>query len=486
MKFIKLRLRTKFVLAIVSIVITFGGINIFLIYHSVGRAIEDELRQRLDFMGDELAEDCVTPLLYRDHIRLQKLVDNVTRIDQDIGYCFILDPEEKVVVHSFNRGFPEGLGHVNSLKAGELSHTILVDSGEEVYRDIASPILSGSLGTVRIGLRQHDVMTHVRDIMRVFIGMVMLFLAIGIAGAFVAAGLITKPIDAIIDAAERFDPKSRPVRLEPRSRDEIGYLTVTFNRMTARLNRLYEELRRSQQKLIQADKMAALGVMAAGIAHEINNPLAGVKGGIRRILQAPEDEKQVDRYRPLINTSLDHIEKVVENLLWFAREREDVVEPIDLGEVIEKAFLLVAHRLKDNGIRVRHNRPPNLPLVPGNPQHLQQVMMNLLLNAADAMPDGGDLTIETGCRDSDCLIRVTDTGRGIDPKDLGRVFDPFFTTKRAGEGTGLGLSVSYRIVKTHGGDMSVKSSPGEGTTFTVTLPASSDGTDNRKAEKEER
>ncbi len=470
MKFVRMRLKTKFLLALAGVVLVFGSINIYLIDRGVREALRKEQEKRLLFIGRNLASNSVPPILFEDIMTLQKMVDAVVNLDPDIGYCFIIDRRGQVLVHSFMDGFPEGLLRANWPTQKDSLQIRLLRSDDELYRDIAIPILSGELGIVRVSVRQSSIHREVMRVVLVFVGMVILFLILGMAGAVLAANLITRPIDKIVRVADQIDLERAPVRIKPSSRDEIGYLAVKFNQMIYRLHRLHQQVKTSQQKLIQTEKMAALGVMAAGVAHEINNPITGLRNAIRRILSRPGDKEQLERYQPLIHSALEHIGQVVQNLLWFSYQEEDRIEKVDLLELLERSLLLVYYRLEKRRISIEKEVQRNLPPVRGNPQKLQQVMVNLILNAIDAMPGGGTLRFRLESSDGGVLFSVQDTGKGIPVELHSKVFDPFFTTKQAGKGTGLGLSISYQIIQAHGGRMTFESREGEGTTFFVYLP----------------
>ena len=231
------------------------------------------------------------------------------------------------------------------------------------------------------------------------------------------------------------------------------------------------EERRLSEHLRQSEKLAALGELVAGVAHELNNPLAGISAFAQLLLEDPLDPEQAESVR-LIKREADRAVAVIRDLLYFSRKGGPAHGAVNLNEIVEHTLRLRSYSLRSNGIDVRVDLDPALPTVPGDGQRLHQVVLNLVVNAEHAM-QGADtrrLVIQTERRDVHVMIVVSDTGAGIPAEAQHRIFEPFFTTKPEGEGTGLGLSVSYGIVKAHGGEISVASHAGVGTTFRVTLP----------------
>jgi len=232
------------------------------------------------------------------------------------------------------------------------------------------------------------------------------------------------------------------------------------------------EKRRLEAILIQSEKLAAVGQLAAGVAHEINNPLTAIIANaqiLQRELPAGSDlQESVD----LIARAGARAAQVVRNLLDFARKEEYRLRPTDINLTVEHALELVQHELLAHGIQLRLDLDPRLPTLLASPDHLQSVWLNLILNAVDSL-DGmpGWISISTHKKQDELQIAVTDNGKGIPAEHLSRIFEPFYTTKSPGRGTGLGLSVSNRIVKQHGGHILLKSQPGQGSAFIVILPA---------------
>ena len=257
--------------------------------------------------------------------------------------------------------------------------------------------------------------------------------------------------------------------------DETGRETASagiFTDLRPRL-RMERKLQETHLQLVSSEKMASLGKLAAGIAHEINNPLGGILIYSSLMMEDfPEDNPgRQDLARIVQETS--RCKEIVKSLLEFARQTEPKMEPTDINRAITEGLFFLENQALFHNIQIIKRLDPDLPLIVGNAGQLKQVFMNIIVNAAEAMHGSGLLTITTSFAShrNMVLMEFTDTGEGIPEENLNRIFDPFFTTKDIGKGTGLGLSTSYGIVEGHGGRISVKSKIGEGTTFTIELPA---------------
>jgi two-component system NtrC family sensor kinase len=231
-----------------------------------------------------------------------------------------------------------------------------------------------------------------------------------------------------------------------------------------------EELERSQAQLVQAEKMAAIGRLAASVAHEINNPLQAIHNTLHLSLHKNlEDDKRL-RYTGLAQTEVQRLIEIVQRMLDFYRPSRGGAEPTDINSITENVLALAQKRLEHGNVRVHTRLSPDLPPVQIVADQITQVFLNVIINAIEAMPSGGDLDLETA-RSEDgkwALIRFHDTGAGMSPEQIANLFEPFYTTKA--DGTGLGLAISYGIVERHGGEIDVSSQPGQGTTFVVKLP----------------
>lgn len=233
------------------------------------------------------------------------------------------------------------------------------------------------------------------------------------------------------------------------------------------------------QRFSRSEKLHSIGKLAAGVAHEINNPLTNVSLNIellRKDVFSDGNRANMEKRFEVIERNLDRASRIAQELLYFSREKEAEQEPLDLNHIVRSTQALVGDRLDGHAISVQLTEP--LPLVLGIPWKLEEVFLNLILNAMEATPPGGVINVSSRSEGDQVLVEVADTGSGIDLQHLSLIFDPFFTTKEVGKGTGLGLSICYGIVEKHGGRIEVASEPGKGTVMTVILPSERERNDN--------
>jgi signal transduction histidine kinase len=297
--------------------------------------------------------------------------------------------------------------------------------------------------------------------------------AAALALVFLFASSLTRSLVALTRATEQIGQGQFGVQVEVKGGGEIGALAARFRRMTEELSAREVALKDANQRLMESEKMSALGQLGAGIAHEVKNPLTSIRGyaqmGQRKI---PHDHP-LGEYFKTIEKETDRSLEILKNLLKFARQETAEMTVIDLNTVVADTVKLVSHQLMMKEVHLETRLCEQSLRVSGNANQIEQVLLNLFINAGDAMEGkgGGTITVTTDLRDGrHARIRVADTGSGIPPEVVGKIFDPFFTTKPVGKGTGLGLSVSYGIVKEHRGEIAVESRVGEGTTFTIQIP----------------
>jgi signal transduction histidine kinase len=289
--------------------------------------------------------------------------------------------------------------------------------------------------------------------------------------------IISRPLRRLTEAAVVVAGGDYGTQVSLTSNDEVGLLASSFNEMSRKMAADIAILRALNEQLIRTEKLAAAGTLAAGVAHEVNNPLASISSLIQ-ILQARagnDDDKQNQETREmlrLIQTQIARIMQVLRGMTDFARARPTLRAPLDVRRTLEASLRLASFDKAFKTLRVATDFDDSAPHVSADADQLQQVFLNLFLNARDAMPDGGDLRITTrhDPQASELLIEIADTGPGIPPEHRAHVFDPFYTTKPAGAGTGLGLAVCYGIVTAHGGRIELAPVNGRGTTVRVALP----------------
>jgi two-component system, NtrC family, sensor kinase len=304
------------------------------------------------------------------------------------------------------------------------------------------------------------------------------------------------PVAALLEGTRRVARDELDVEVRVRSRGEMGALAGSFNEMTSSLRALEDalngvlanlereveartaELRSTQDQLVRTEKLSALGKLSASVAHEINNPLAGIltfaKLVSRTLAEGPPDDARravLQRNLGLVEREAQRCSAIVRNLLDFARERPMERRQVDVNAVVDEAITLIANQVAIQEIAIVRDLTP-LPPVLADFGQLRQAFVNVAMNACEAMGKDGRLTVASRPRDGAVEVSFADTGPGIPKERLGHVFDPFFTTKE--KGTGLGLSVVYGIVERHGGRITVDSALGAGTTFTFLLPAGDD------------
>ena len=534
-----LTLRTKFVLPI-SILMA-ASVTIMSIYLLDRQA--EGFRQELETSGETrirmLAHSAESGVIFENIYELDEILNTLSQFE-DVQYSTILSSDGHKLVEFGTE--PIGLTRktkiVKDEKEGDLCNDFYgVDSNGSEFMDLSFPILTRKMdierenlgltaglddenytteriGTIRLTLKLDKVQESIANSQTTAAIITIAVFVLAILGLAWFVGAITKPIKILVDITDQVSRGDLSKRAHFKQSDEIGHLASTFNRMIDSLqlsrdeieeyNRNLEqkiiertlELEEIQQQLVQSEKLSAIGQLAAGVAHELNNPLGGILGysqftleKLKKMREKEDVPSEVDkfiRYLTDIETQARRCKTIVQNLLRFSRTtRTTDFEPVDVNQIVEDTRTFVEHQLHMNNIELEVQLSAELPDVQGNAGQLQQVLTNLIINAMHASP--AESTIRLMTRYSPPLgefvgaveIIVADEGCGISPENLNKIFEPFFTTKVVGKGTGLGLSVSYGIVKDHGGEIKADSVPGDGSTFVVVLPLQkdSDGTD---------
>lgn len=391
-------------------------------------------------------------------------------------YAIVSDGAGLVTYSSRNelvgRPYERALTQSDAVEIARSSDSVVMVNDENVL-EVRAPLTlaDGAVGSLVVGFSLMPIDRKVREVAgQAALIALLLMLGNSIMTALYVETLI-RPIINLNQTMKKAGEGNLTVRAPTRRGDEVAELADVFNRMMDELEaaREREELQRAQ--LAHTEKMAAVGTLAAGVAHEVNNPLAGVLASIENMRENPDDQEMRDRYLLLIADGLKRIERTVANLLNFARPREIRLEPTSINHNLHHVVELVGYQLRAAGVEVKVDLDPNPAVVEADHFQMEQLFLNLVLNALDAMRDGGRLYLRTRVRGGKVIAEVRDTGHGIPAEIRDRIFDPFFTTRDVGEGTGLGLAVSGSIVAAHGGRIELETSVGKGTTFRVIMTA---------------
>ncbi len=335
-------------------------------------------------------------------------------------------------------------------------------------------IFGKRVGMLYVGVLEEKYSEIRKKALSVFILLSVAGIALALGLGYILAKKILDPVQRLVKASQQVSEGSLSPEIGPASKDELGVLQNTFRDMVAAMGR---RRRAAQQQLVQSEKQAGIGRLAAGVAHEINNPLTGVLTYTHMLLRRKDIGDDIRSDLEKIVQSTERVRKIVKGLLDFSRQTKLDAEPTEINKLINSTVSLIQNQALIKGVRLKFNPGENLPVLTIDRSQFQGVLLNMIINALDATGPGDSINIytATGLSVSNTgqkgvEIIIADTGSGIPPDNLDKLFDPFFTTKAVGEGTGLGLSVSYGIVQRHGGTIRVQSEVGKGTRFFIWLP----------------
>ncbi|MBA7613262.1 Adaptive-response sensory-kinase SasA [subsurface metagenome] len=339
----------------------------------------------------------------------------------------------------------------------------------EPIKDIENNII----GILYVGLLEQKFTDMRNDVIFTFLGITILGIAIAFGVSFFLANSIVKPVSRLATASKHIADGDFSYKVDIKSNDEIGELGDIFDFMVRSIREQNAKIKElAQLKIAEAERLAMVGQLAAGVAHEINNPLTGILLYCDLVLKNMSEDDPRRKNLEKINHEAMRCKTIVKGLLDFSRQTEPEIKPSSINKIVDDVLSLVKNQPLFLNITINKKKDPSLPVVNVDAAQIQQVSMNIILNAVEAMNGTGELTITTGLTDDKKYIfsSFTDTGCGIAKENLSKIFEPFFSTKKTGRGTGLGLSISYGIIKKHHGEIEVTSELGKGTTFIVKLP----------------
>jgi two-component system NtrC family sensor kinase len=548
-KKIDLNLRTEIIINISLLMLA----AILLIGFTISKVNERNIIEEKIRNGKGMIQDFQTIIefIYKDikdtsldQPNLKKELEEFVRIyskRKGIYNLVVTDPRLKVIVSKKKDLLDESYSNdllIKSINSGEIN-TEIEKSGSFLstyYKKLIlySPLwIHGKIvGGIQIEISFEDVMDYLLKSQRmILISLIFDAIVLIAFGSFLLSRILVKPLKDLIRLTQKISEGDFSQTIEVTSKNEIGQLLSSFNRMTERLKENQEsieknlkslelankKLKQAQEELIRTEKLASIGRFAAGVAHEVGNPLGAILGYTSILDKGGIDQGETKDYLKRIENEIERINRIVRELLDFSKPSKFEIRDIEVNSVIKNTLSLLSHQKNFKDIETQLELQPDLPLIKGDESQFSQVLINIILNAMDAMPNGGHLKIQTEnlavdnffeeglqslfpprrkgdpmesdysqLRKPDPLsallsksskserlvkIRISDTGIGIEQENLEKIFDPFFTTKGPDRGTGLGLSISLSIIESMDGRIRVESEVGKGSTFEIYFPA---------------
>ena len=433
------------------------------------------LNDRKEYIGD-----LVIDLNYNKVVNLVRAVGIGEK-----GYAFIVDDGGNIVVHPQFRPYEYNLSKYTDPRLREfVVNMIAGESGWEMYHYLGEKAAAyapiRSMGwSVAVCIPIEEFKKDANLLRKRMIEGVTITLLLAILAVIVLSYNLVKPVKRLVTATERIAKGDLHQKIPVKSGDELGVLTRSFNRMVSKLSEM-------QGELVRSEKLISMGRLSAGVAHEIRNPLNAMKGAIVYLIRKRPDDGLIQEYSQLLLEEVERLNQFVTEFLYFARQSVPNPVPINVNELLDNTLFLFDEKLKEKTVTVVKRLDGSLPLIQIDPYQIEQVIINLLMNALDAMSKNGKLEISTALQTghekamstATAVIAIMDNGVGISEEEMNSIFDPFFSTKETG--TGLGLPISLGIVENHGGSLLIKSRKDEGTMAVIELPVHVDYPDAGK------
>jgi len=474
---IRHRIIQAFLFCVLAILI-FAGLS-FQAHWEMGKRLR--LVERADDLVNNILEVRrfeINFFLYRQSDSLKearsylKRVEGICCIKEDGGFWLQIGSQHERF-HQILSQYQDTLTQIEALlqkSSPQLDHLAL-SSLEENLRNLGQQLLS--FGERWTKEERANIDRLFLQAFYLFVFSIILFVVLGVVVAWYISRLLVRPLFQMQTYMEKIAHGDLTTIPESECKSQ------EFLSLFRAFNRMIRELEHHQEQLLQSGKIAAIGTLTAGIAHELNNPINNIvitAESLKKDFSTLNQEEAQDLIHDILVES-QRASEIVRNLLDFSRSEKPVSEPVNIAHILRDTLKLVQNQLTLSGVEVERDVPADLPIIHGNPKALQQIFLNLFINAIQAMKDGGILSVRARTENGGqwLKVEVADTGIGIDPEDLPHIFEPFYTTKEVGRGTGLGLSVSYSIAQKHGGHIEVKSRKGAGATFTLVLPVEDEG-----------
>jgi len=461
-----MKLKTKISLLTITIAISVSFFIILSIRGVFVGAFRGELEKRGISIAGNLSDRIANYILLKDYFQTSRAFSEVLSKERDVEYIFVTDQEGKIVAHTFENGTPHDILSWNPLDMMDL-HVQLLDTEKGYIRDVGITLFKDTKSQLHLGIREDSLIQTLTRARYITYPVILLVILMGIVASFIFSRLLTEPLNRIIEFTKVLGRGEYGRKLELRSGDEIGYLARNINTLSMQLKSAMKKMEEAYAytHLLQADKISSIGQISAGLAHELKNPMTTLKMMFQAFREQPDMTKED---AVIISDEIEKIDDILANFLKFVKQKGFHFSEVDLNELIARVLSLATFEIENSGIVVHEDFIDPLPAVNADRSLLEQVFLNLLLNAVQAMPEGGEIRITGKSDDRFVEVMISDQGEGIPEEIRPKIFDPFFTTKDGG--TGLGLSIAYNIIKSHRGNLFFNSSNTRGTVFTVRLP----------------
>jgi len=463
----------------VQIVLCFSGlILLFTFVLTLGsesiiqkNLVSNQIKQNA-LLVEVLADTISIGAINGDIISTQDVLTRIVKKYDLILYAYITDFDGRIFVHTFEGLPPRQLISLEPVSGGRF--LIIEPPGIKVLHK-SFPMIKGMEARVHLGISQEGNFNFIKQLRTQTIVVLIVIFILGVVIVGVLANLLTRPLGQLIKNIRSYGRGERTETIKTIERTkEYAELTNEFNQMIEQRMQIEEKVQLTQKQLLYAQKLAGIGEMAAGVSHEVLNPLNIISVHTQMLQRNTKNDASIQSFCNKVKLEIERINKIVNSLLEFSRMGKPELGKIDIKDEIEKTIALVEENYKLDNIEIVRDWCENPAKTKCDPDKIRQVFVNLLQNAKYAMPQGGTITM--GCRvvkglgDQSHQIIFSDTGAGMSKDVQSKIFEPFFTTKPVNEGTGMGLAVVHGIIEEHGGTISVESDEGKGTTFIISLP----------------
>jgi len=478
---------TRFISLKARILFSFGSLVIFLmliislsvLYQWRTLILNDQIKNT-EAIAQSFSFSVLDALIYRENNLqnsedyLQSYLLNYASKNSRIKYVSVWDESGSLIAHSDIRALNQTRRYpLPQLLANGRARTQIFKReplGWIIETDFPLQTGAKNWGILQIAFESESTRQAIRKLFFLLLGLTSVSVFIVLLVLYFFANRLTASLSALVKDMDEYDLQNAQETSPQQIHDETGFLLHHFEQLKNRLNTSRRNLLSAQKQIHQAEKLASVGRLASGVAHEINNPLNGIKNCIYVLKKHGDDPDQREKYLPLINEGLTHIETIIRKLLNFARQDTTKFGLVHLNREIELVVSLLEYRLSEKQINLHVKLFEQLAPIKADAQLIQEVLMNLLINSLDAVEGEGTIEIETSQPNTERIsLVIRDNRAGISPEIMDHIFEPFFTTKDEGMGTGLGLSVSLGIIEAHNGTIHV-SSTGRKTQFRITLP----------------